>query len=77
MVQHVVGRGGERIDRVARTIYGGARTGTGGALPAGAVEALLAANQDLAALGPVLPAGTVIDVPELVAPATNVQRIWE
>lgn len=44
----------------------------------GAVEAVLAANPGLAALGPVIPLGTDIVVPELpAATATVGVRLWE
>lgn len=48
---------GDRLDWICRRHYG--------ALFPGAVEAVLAANQGLAALGPVLPAGVEIEMPDL------------
>ena len=44
---------------------------------AGAVEAVLAANPGLADLGPVLPLGTVIELPVIdEAPASGYVRLW-
>ena len=65
----------ERIDRLARRLYGSERGGT--------LEALLAANPGLAALalrnGCFLPRGTMIAVPLPTAPAPNpaLTRPWE
>lgn len=60
----------ERLDRIARAIYGSERGGT--------VEALLDANPGLAALGPQIPAGTWIAVPEPPpAPDAELVRPWE
>ena len=43
----------------------------------GAVEAVLEANRRLADLGPVLPAGLVITLPDLPAPtATRAVALW-
>lgn len=44
----------------------------------GAVEVVLEANQNLADLGPILPAGVTVILPELEKPATEVQplRLW-
>ncbi|QSB03232.1 tail protein X [Methylomonas sp. EFPC1] len=44
----------------------------------GATEAVLEANRGLADIGPVLPAGVIIELPELapVAPAATV-RLWD
>lgn len=45
---------------------------------AGAVEAVLEANMHLAAIGEVLPAGLVIVLPELEAPALpTTVRLWD
>lgn len=62
---------GERLDRIARRIYGTEKNGT--------VEGLLAANPGLAAHGTIIPPGTVIRTPvELaVKPATTYQLAWE
>lgn len=42
-----------------------------------AAEALLAANPGLAALGPVLPAGTRVEIPDLPEPEAPVTKLWE
>ena len=45
---------------------------------AGTVEAALAANPGLAALGPVLPLGTRVTLPAAPAPATpNRLKLWD
>jgi len=45
---------------------------------AGAVEAVLDANPGLAKLGPVLPAGTIIELPVLPDPSRNgTVRLWD
>tara|TARA_R110002020_G_scaffold15555_32_gene55408 strand:- start:19135 stop:19347 length:213 start_codon:yes stop_codon:yes gene_type:complete len=60
----------ERLDRLARAIYGSEAGGT--------VERLLDANPGLAALGPIVPAGTVLVVPEEVAASPSVVvRPWD
>jgi len=60
----------ERLDRIARAIYGSERGGT--------VEALLEANPGLAAHGPFVPGGTVIEVPPAPEPVVaTVVRPWE
>lgn len=71
MNSYVVKFGGERIDRIARAIYGTERGGT--------VEALLDANAGLAAHGVIVPEGTVIAVPAEVAAATDAGYVlaWE
>lgn len=56
----VTGYGGERLDRIAKAIYGTEQGGT--------VEALLDANPGLAALGVIVPEGTVLAVPPEVTP---------
>ena len=58
-----VGRRPARLDRVAKAIYGTELTGT--------VEALLDANPGLAALGPFLPAGTMLTVPDVAPVSTS------
>lgn len=62
---------GERLDRIARQVYGTERGGT--------VEGLLAANPGLAAHGTIIPAGTVIETPAELAtrPAATYQLAWE
>lgn len=59
-----------RLDRLAKAIYGSELGGT--------VEGLLNVNPGLAALGPIVPAGTVLNVPEEVAAeAPVVVRPWD
>lgn len=60
---------GDTVDAVCQRVYG--RT-------AGVTEAVLAANPGLADLGPVLPHGTVIDLPD-TTPQPAVQRVqlWD
>lgn len=44
----------------------------------GAVEALLMANPGLAGVGPIVPLGTEVEVPELPAATTDgYTRVWE
>lgn len=57
MTTYTVSEDYERLDRIARAIFGTERGGT--------VEALLTANPGLADLGPYLPRGTAITVPVL------------
>ena len=60
----------ERLDRIAKALYGSERGGT--------IEALLNANPGLAALGPLIPRGTRIDVPERPAPPEpSLTRPWD
>lgn len=49
-------RQGDMVDAICRRVYGD---------ESGFVEAVLDANPGLAALGPVLPAGTEVDTPEV------------
>lgn len=62
-------RQGDTVDAVCQRVYG--RT-------AGITEAVLEANPGLADLGPVLPHGTVIDLPD-IPPQPAVQRVqlWD
>lgn len=71
MSSYTVGYGGERLDRIAKKLYGTEQGGT--------VEALLDANPGLAALGPIVPDGAVIFVPPRVAtpPSGDYQLAWE
>lgn len=44
------------------------------------VEAVLEANPGIAALGPVLPMGTPLDLPDAIAttaPSKNIIRLWD
>ena len=71
MTAHVVGRGGDRIDRIARKVYGSERDG--------AVERLLDANPGLAAAAPDgwLAEGTAILAPPVPVAADDTVRVWE
>lgn len=67
--RRVLTRDGDVADAIALTAYG--RT-------AGATEALLAANPVLRAVGPVLPAGLELTLPDLPAQATApVVKLWD
>ena len=61
---------GDIIDAVCRRHYG---------REAGAVEAVLEANPGLAELGPVLPAGTLVELPELPRPLEIIEtvKLWD
>lgn len=61
----------DRLDWICRSYYG--------ELFPGAVEAVLDANPGLAALGPVLPAGVEIEMPDLTPPVVVAKPIalWE
>lgn len=65
----VTARQGDSIDAICHRHYG--RT-------AGCVEAVLNANPGLAAVGPVLPMGTIIDLPEETPSekTTNMVQLW-
>lgn len=60
---------GDTLDFICWKFYG---------QQSGAVEAVLLANPGLADLGPVLPENTVVTLPELPKPASEVQpiRLW-
>lgn len=67
---YTVAQDEERLDRIARTLYGTERGGT--------IESLLEANSGLAALGPMVPRGTVITVPPRpTPPPSGLVRPWE
>lgn len=61
MVQYRT-KDGDTIDRVCWQHYG---------QQSGAVEAVLDANPGLADLGPILSAGTIINLPEIETPAVE------
>ena len=63
-------RDGDMIDAICYAHYG--RTD-------GAVEAVLEANRHLARRDPILPAGLIIDLPDLPAPAARPDpvRLWD
>lgn len=65
----IMARDGDMIDQIAQEAYG--RTG-------GAAEALLDANPHLAALPARLPAGTIIELPDLPTPvASRTIKLWD
>jgi phage tail protein X len=51
---------GDTVDLICRRVYGD---------ESGYVEAVLNANPGLAAIGPILPIGTAVQMPELEKPA--------
>lgn len=60
----------ERLDRLARRIYGTEQGGT--------VEALLAANPGLADAGLTVPGGTIVETPEVdLTPPDDAVKPWE
>ena len=61
---------GDVIDAVCRRYYG---------REAGAVEAVLEANPGLAELGPVLPAGALVTLPDLPRPLEIIEtvKLWD
>ena len=59
---------GDMVDAVCHAHYG---------RRPGAVEAVLAANPGLAAMGPILPAGVRIVLPDLPAPGPSTVRLWD
>ncbi|WP_043879235.1 tail protein X [Azorhizobium caulinodans] len=60
-----------RLDQLVDVLMGTAAQG--------AVEAVIAANPGIAALGPVVPAGTRVTVPDLPEPEASSAfvRVWE
>jgi phage tail protein X len=58
---------GDTVDLICWHIYG--RT-------SGVVEQVLTGNPGLAALGPVLQAGVIVELPEITAPAEEKVTIW-
>lgn len=63
-------RDGDVIDAVCRRYYG---------RESGAVEAVLEANPGLAELGSVLPAGMLIELPDLPRPLETIDtvKLWD
>lgn len=60
---------GDTVDRICFRYYG---------YTAGVTEAVLAANPGLADLGPILPTGTLIKMPEVAAkPTKSTVQLWE
>jgi phage tail protein X len=69
MTRQITTRDGDMVDHLALAAYG--RT-------AGATEAILDANPGLEALGPILPAGVVVTLPELAeTPESAVVKLWD
>ena len=64
---YTVGRRPERIDRIAKRLYGSERRG--------AVERLWDANPGLAAFGAFVPPATVIQVPAPVATSVSIYQV--
>ena len=64
LAPYTVGKRPERIDRIARRIYGSEQ--------GGAVEQLWSANPGLAAQGPFVAPGTVIQVPTRAVVSTSI-----
>lgn len=61
---------GDTADYIAWKYYGNQDAGT--------VEAVLAANKGLSDYGPELPAGLVIELPEITTPATTQGvKLWD
>lgn len=71
MTTYTVPHGGERLDRIAKKLYGTEQGGT--------VEALLDANVGLAALGFEVPEGTILVAPEHVTTPASDEYVlaWE
>ncbi|MBO6553269.1 MAG: tail protein X [Roseitalea sp.] len=59
---------GDMLDDICERHYG---------FHKGTVEAVFAANQNLAAMPPVLPAGIVITLPEITAARDDVIRLFD
>lgn len=60
---------GDTVDRICQRVYG--RT-------AGVTEQVLIANQGLADLGPILPMGTLITIPEQAPQAESpMLQLWD
>lgn len=59
---------GDMLDLICRNFYGDAPY---------SVEAVLDANAGLAKLGPVLPSGTLIDLPPAQPITTPTIRLWD
>ena len=61
---------GDHLDALIADHYGVAAT-------AGALEAVMLANPGLAAYGPALPGGLVLELPELPAVERPALRLWD
>lgn len=68
---YTVKQGGERLDRIAKNIFGSERKGT--------VEALLNFNQNLSVLSAFVPEGTIIRIPDDVVTGVEDRfvQVWE
>lgn len=71
MIRTYTTKDGDVLDEIVFKVYG--RT-------SGVVEKVLEANRGLADLGPVLPVGIVISLPEISEPTEQLEkliRLWE
>lgn len=69
-MQTYITKNGDTADYISWKYYGNQDAGT--------VETLLVANKGLADRGPVLPAGLVINLPEIKTPATtHGVKLWD
>lgn len=69
-MQTYITKDGDTADYIAWKYYGNQDAGT--------VETMLYANKGLAERGPVLPAGLVINLPEITTPATTQGiKLWD
>jgi phage tail protein X len=66
----VVAKQGDTLDDICWRIYG---------KTAGVTEAALAANQRLADLGPMIPMGTLIELPDAIPPESKktIIQLWD
>lgn len=60
---------GDTVDLLCLRVYG--RT------DGGAVEQVLGENPGLAAMGPVLPIATLVDMPDAAPPAPDTINLWD
>lgn len=68
MTATVLARQSETVDQIAARCYDGDTS---------MVAAILEANPGLAALGPLLPHGTAVILPERVAPTQTRVNLWD
>ena len=61
-------KAGDTVDYICWKYYGATNTGQ--------VEAVLAANPGVAALGPELPAGLILTLPDVTAKPTTITRLF-
>lgn len=70
MAQDYVTKDGDQVDAIAAAYYGSTSNLV--------VEQVLEANAGLSSYGPALPAGLVITLPDIAAPAQQVGvRLWD